>query len=488
LFTAFMNLLIFALFYLLYRFIKSRIYTALDKEPVNSNREWFILPIALFMFVFVATDGFTWYTVSDSSVSIPFSLSQFYIIPFKEVYLNYKNYEFYHLIYGQTNTFYDDVFLYQLKDYIRLFTSMLALGFTVSIVNKTFIKSLLTMLLIRLLLGLMIGEAYIATSLSLALIAFLIAFFIYKILYRGLVRKNFLKTFAESPVHRAFVIGYLIAICLMPLYFVRVDSRWSSDHYSTSQFIDFNAPIVSKTYDEKIDLRAESFRILNKEALEIEFTIAPSPVLDIPYKTSFEGINIRFALGDAPIQAGTDVSSGTNRFRLTFDSYSYGLGEDNKQSIYPLKIYGITSLHYIIDDKRFTNQLKVLDQRWWTNEDGFDCYTYTYQVPKLSTYEVQVVASLTYDNPNPNRNHQTFENKAWANATDSIKIGSTEAYDIYSVDNYFYDYEMGPLKKAQIQGLDQNFFTANVRVNVKSVPSEPIWSIESIEYFEPYLE
>ena len=487
-FTAFMNLTIFFLIYLLYRYIKSRIYDYLDKEPVSSRREWLILPVALFMFAFVATSGFTRYNVSSGSVSIPFALPQLYSIPFKELYLNWKNYEFYNAIFGQTNTFYNDIFVYQIKDYIRLFTSMLALGFVISIVNKTFIKSLIAMSLIRLLLGLLTGESHFATSLCLALIAFLIAFVIYKLLYRELKRKNFLETFAQSPIHRTFVIGYLIVMCLLPLYFVDVDTQWAPDKWSSSQYIDFKEPSLLKTYEDKVDLSIESFRIINEDALELEFFVSGIPPLEIPYKTTITSIDFKFEIGGEIVNHGSGNYDGGNRMHLTLANIAYPYQKGRNQSIYPLKLFGISSIGYTIDDKRFTNQMQVLDTKWWTNEDGYDCYTYTYQVPKVEGYEINVGSTITYDNPYPKKDFQTFENKAWAISTNTVKVDSTDAFDIYSVDNYFYDFEKGPLEKSQIHGLEQDFYMTTVRVDVQNIPKEPIWTIDSIDYFKPYLE
>lgn len=486
-FTAFMNLTIFFLIYLLYRYIKSRIYDYLDKEPVSSRREWLILPVALFMFAFVATSGFTRYNVSNDSISIPFALHPFHIIPFKEIYLNWQNYDFYNAIYGQSRAFYYTDFI-NIKDYIRIFTSMLALGFSISIVNKTFVKSLLAMIFIRTLLGFMIGESYFATSLCLSLIAFLVAFLVYKILYRGIVRKNFLATFANSPVHRSFVVGYLIVMCLLPLYFVEVDKRWASDQWTMSEYSDFKEPAVLKTYDDKVELTPKDFRINNKENVEVSFAFSQPPVLDIPYKTAIRSIEFKFNLSGETLNYGTGINAGDDHVQIHLDKIINPYDKDRIKTIYPIELYGIEAINYVIDDKRFTNMLKVIESKWWTNENGYDCYTYTYQVPKVDGYEVNVGTSVTFDNPNPNKPLGTYQDKAWASVLDPVKIGSNEKYDIFSVDNYFYDYEMGPLKKSQIVGLDQAFFSANVRVSAKALPKEPIWTIDSIDYFKPYLE
>jgi hypothetical protein len=235
------------------------------------------------------------------------------------------------------------------------------------------------------------------------------------------------------------------------------DIRFLNDSYASSfktpEVIEFEEPYV---FNGNVDFTFHSAKLREDHTeIELDYTLNKIPELNIPYEYKVSNLTLDLKTGEEKHKYGfsSDHSLRINNIDIRASQIS--------KSVFPLTIYGISEIMYVIIDPELIEQISFEDSGWLTGEP-YTCYRLTYRVPKVSDYELRWNVPLKYNDLldktyNPHVSYYTKK----------TILEETESSILYEVKNYFYDRDasdieiIGPEVINVIYGLEFEIDTEN---------------------------
>lgn len=452
-------IILFSLLYLAYRWVKQKFYTYKDLGPLDESREQYLFLTCLYVFIFIISMRFT--VVSPSGIGVYYRGSETYMIPFSEIIEANRFNVFYEFVSGNESTGISQL----IKDYLLRFAQsmiiLLPLSLSLFAAYKCHLKRFIWLLVTVMVSYYFSGELFIGSTIIKVVILYGLTYLIH-----ALVEKLFRR--------RSTIIWLFIFILLAGVVFTS-DIHIVSDSYVTSykapESMEFDEPYVSNG-DVALTFDSAKLREDHSE-IELEYTLKQLPKLDIPYEYNFLNLTLDLQTGEKLYKYGFMANDQkqiasvgrTNSLRINNIDIS---DSHRSKSIFPLTIYGISEILYVITDSSLLKQISFEDSGWLSDEP-YTCFRLTYRVPKTQGYELRWSVSVKYND----LWDQTY-NPHYSYYTKKMILEETESSILYEVKNYFYDREasdikiLGPEVTNVIYGLEFEIDTTNPILHFES--------------------
>lgn len=405
--------ILFSLVYLAYRWIKQKIYTYRGIGPLDESKERYLFLTCLYVFIFISTWRFTF--LSPSGIGVSYRGTETYLIPFSEIIETNRMNIFFEFLSGDERM----PLSLLIKDYLFTFAQtmiiLLPLSLSLFAAYENHLKRFVWLLVTIMGSYYFSGDLLVGSTIIKVIFLYGLTYLIY-----WLIDKLFAR--------RKIIIWLSIFIMLVGVVFTS-DIRIVNDSYTSSykapETIDFEAPYTSHG---DVDFSFHSAKLKEDHTeIEFEYTLNKIPELNMPYEYKFLSMTL-------------DLKTGENSFKYGFSQGNSLIinNVDNtdgfrSKSVFPLTIYGISEIMYVLIDPDLLEQISFEDGGWLSGEP-YTCYRFTYRIPKITGYELSWNLPLKYND----LKDQTF-NPKHSYYTKSRILEETEASVLYEVKNYFYD-------------------------------------------------
>ncbi len=407
--------ILFTLLYLAYRGIKQKIYTYKDLGPLGEIKERYLFLTCLYVFIFITTWRFT--VLSPSGIGVSYRGSETYLVPFSEIIETNRLNIFYEFVSGDERMSLSRLIMEYLLTFAQSMIILLPLSLSIFAAYKNNVKRSVWLLVTVMVSYYFSGELFVGSTIIKVILLYGFTYLIY-----WLIEKMFAR--------RKIIIWLSIFILLIGVVFTS-DIHIVSDSYASSykapETIEFEEPYSSHG---DVDLIFHSARLREDHTeIELDYTLNNVPELDIPYEYKLLNMTLDLKTGDEKYKYGFSSNSS-----LRINNIDITTSYRNK-SVFPLTVYGISEIMYVIIDPDLMEQISFEDSGW-LNDEPYTCYRLTYRVPKVPGYELRWNVPLKYNDLldrayNPNVSYYTKKRI----------LEETETSILYEVKNYFYDRE-----------------------------------------------
>lgn len=434
-------IILFSLMYLTYRWIKQKIYTYRDQGPLDESKERYLFLTCLYIFTFIATWRFT--IVSPSGIGVSYRGSETYLIPFSEIIETNRLNTFFEFVSDSESMSLSQLIKDYLVNFMKSMIIMLPLSLSLFAAYKNNVKRLVWLTVTVMVSYYFSGELHIGSTIIKVLFLYGLTHLIYMLIEKLFARRE--------------IIVWMSIFILFTGVVLTSDIRFLNDSYASSfktpEVIEFEEPYVFKG---NVDFTFHSAKLREDHTeIELDYTLNKIPELNIPYEYKVSNLTL-------------DLKTGEEKHKYGFSS-DHSLRIDNidirasqiSKSVFPLTIYGISEIIYVIIDPDLLDQISFEDSGW-LNGEPYTCYRLTYRIPKVPGYELRWNVPLKYNDLldktyNPHVSYYTKK----------TILEETESSILYEVKNYFYDREasdieiIGPEVINVIYGLEFEIDTEN---------------------------
>lgn len=408
-------IILFSLMYLAYRWIKQKIYTYKDLGPLDESRERYLFLTCLYIFTFIATWRFT--IVSPSGIGVSYRGSETYLIPFSEIIESYRLNIFYEFVSGSQSMSLSQLIKDYLMNFAKSMIIMLPLSLSLFAAYKNNVKRLVWLTVTVMVSYYFSGELFIGSTIIKVLFLYVLTYLIY-----ALIEKIFSR--------RKIIVWMFISVLFAGVIFTS-NIRFLSDSYASSykapETIEFDEPYTSKG---DVDIAFNSAKLREDQTeIELEYTLNKIPEMNIPYEYKLLNLTLDLQTGEEKHKYGFSSDTSTS---LRINNIDIRASHISK-SVFPLTIYGISEIMYVIIDPDLLEQISFEDNGW-INDEPYACYRLTYRIPKVPGYELKWNVPLKYND----LLDQTY-NPHVSYYTKKTILEETESSILYEVKNYFYD-------------------------------------------------
>ncbi len=433
--------ILFSLMYLAYRWVKQKIYTYKGLGPLDEDREKYLFLTCLYIFAFIATWRFT--IVSPSGIGVSYRGAETYLIPFSEVIEANRRNIFYEFVSGNESTSLTQLIKEYLLTFAKSMFILLPLSLSLFAAYKNNVKRLVWLMGTVMVSYYFSGELHIGSTIIKVIFLYGLTHLIYMLIKKVFARRE--------------VIVWMSIFILFTGVVLTSDIRFLNDSYASSfktpEVIEFEEPYV---FNGNVDFTFHSAKLREDHTeIELDYTLNKIPELNIPYEYKVSNLTLDLKTGEEKHKYGfsTDHLLRINNIDIRASQIS--------KSVFPLTIYGISEIMYVIIDPELIEQISFEDSGWLTGEP-YTCYRLTYRVPKVLGYELRWNVPLKYND----LLDETY-NPHVSYYTKKTILEETESSILYEVKNYFYDRDasdieiIGPEVINVIYGLEFEIDTEN---------------------------